>query len=71
MFAYVLLQFLLKQISKQKLSKANFTNKSLVDSSGFPHYSLDLSDNTCLAVISHSFFSSSSHTLIHGKSRVP
>ena len=66
MFACVLLAFLLKQIPKQKLSKANFTNKSSVDSSGFPHYSLDLSENTCLEVIIHSLFSSSSQTSIHG-----
>ena len=66
MFAYVLLQLLLKQIPKQKLSKANFNYKSLVNSSGLPHYSLDLSENTCLAVIIHSLFSSSSQTSIHG-----
>ena len=40
MFAYVLLQLLLKQIPKQKLSKANFNYKSLVNSSGLPHYLL-------------------------------
>ena len=55
MFAYVLLQLLLKQIHKQKLSKSNFICSSLVISSGFPRYSLDLSENTFLAVISHSF----------------
>lgn len=55
MFAYVLLHFLLKQISKQKLSKANFTNKSLVNSSGLPHYLIELSESTCLAVINYSF----------------
>lgn len=35
MFAYVLLQLLLKQIPKQKSSKANFIQSSLVNSSGF------------------------------------
>lgn len=55
MFAFVLLQLLLKQIHKQKLSKANFTNKSLVDSSGFPHYLFHFEAYTWLAVISHSF----------------
>ena len=34
MFAFVLLQRLLKQIPKQKLSKANFIHSSLVNSSG-------------------------------------
>ena len=66
MFAWLLLHFLLKQIPKQKLSKSNFTCSSLVNSSGLPHYSLDLSENTCLAVISHSLLSSSSQTSIHG-----
>ena len=66
MFACVLLQLLLKQINKQKLSKSNFIHSILVSSSGFPHYSLDLSENTCLAVIIHSLFSSSSQTSIHG-----
>ena len=40
MFALLLLQFLLKQIPKQKLSKSNFIHSSLVNSSGFPHYLL-------------------------------
>lgn len=53
MFACVLLQLLLKQIRKQKLSKLNFTCSSLVNSSGLPHYSPDLSESTCLAVINY------------------
>ena len=74
MFACVLLctlldfcfKFCLSKFLSKKSSKANFTNKSSVISSGFPHYSLDSSENTCLAVIIHSLFSSSSQTSIHG-----
>ena len=55
MFAFVLLSFLLKQIHKQKLIKSNFAYSSLVNSSGFPHYSIDLSESKCLAVINYSF----------------
>ena len=62
MFAYVLLQLLLEQIPKQKLSKSNFIHSSLVNSSGLPHYLFHFEAYICFTVICHSFLSSLSHT---------
>ena len=55
MFACVLLQLLLKQIPKQKSSKSNFIQSSLVNSSRLPDYLFHFEAYTWLAVISHSF----------------
>ena len=55
MFAFVLLQLLLKQIPKQKLSKAKFIHSRSVNCSGLPHYLFHFEAYTWLAVISHSF----------------